>query len=169
MSTEISQRLAGLDEAWKETSMQDERPADGTYNAVVQVCKPIEAKNTGNLFLLTELRVIEPEAHRGKVAQTWHRLDDPNNLKPAKRHLHILGVDIENLSQLQQALVGVLDSVVEITVKTNHGSEDSEGNPYVNTYVNRRLQQAGTPASDISNDFPATNQTTQGDTDDIPF
>ena len=159
--------LAGLDGVWGDTKSAGGggMPPDGVYQARIDRFDFEPAPQTGSLQLKTEM-VVSGGDHDGSRVRTWHDLQDPDKLKWLKGHLETLGLDLERLSDLADRLPEVLDTPVEIRIKSTSRGEKT----YTNVYVNRRL---GDPVP--KNDLPdagaaeARVSTEQSTEDDIPF
>lgn len=152
-------RLAALNESYENAPADPNAlPPDGEYQAIVDRFDVIESKKNGRLYLKTEMRVVGGQ-YNGWSASTLHDLEDPERIQWVKKHLTVLGVVVQDLSRLEEALGAALDVPVLITVKT---SDDGE---YRNCYVNDRL---GSPMrSDLGE--PEGFQQTSTNDDDLPF
>jgi hypothetical protein len=171
MSVDYADRLKQMDDTWAETkaaSAPGELPPDGTYQAIVDRFDFFESK-AGQLFLKTEMVVTNGD-HEGHPIETIHNLEDPDRLGWAKKHLRTLGLELEALSELEGQLPNVLDTPVEIAVKTST-TLDNEGNPYRNVYVNKRLGDPIERSDVTTREAVAAVAASQNgsDTDDIPF
>ena len=157
--------LGGMDDAWGDTEPAGGggMPPDGVYRARVDRFEFTNSKQDGALQLKTEL-VIESGGYEGSRVSTWHDLQDPERLSWLKGHLLNMGLELERLSELQQSLPAVLDTPVEIRIRTTVKRVNGEERRYTNVYVNKRLgdppapattnERVGTAAPDPDDDLP---------------
>lgn len=152
-------RLAALNESYASAvGDPNSLPPDGDYQAVIDRFDILESKKNGRLYLKTEMTVVGG-AHNGWPASTLHDLEDPDRIGWVKKHLTVLGVEVEDLSQLEDALTAALDVPVLITVKTN--------GEYRNCYVNDRL---GAPLrSDLGNPPSPVTVPDEDPNNELPF
>lgn len=152
----LDARLAAMQPAFNDApadaSSPFDPPPDGDYQALVKRFDFFESKS-GQAFIKTELEVVHDAHYTGREASVVHNLEDPDRIGYFKRHLALLGANVDDLDLRQvrpgsPLLEDLCDTPVEITVKTSDRL-DKDGNPYRNVYVNRRL---GDP---IRSDIPA--------------
>lgn len=167
----LTDRLARMQTAFneaKEPSGGFELPPDGDYQALVHGFDFLEFSDVA--FLKTELQIHNDPEYAGAQASTVHNLEDPDKLGWLKQHLAILGVDVANfdLTEIRpgsQTLTRILDTPVEITIKTSTKT-NKDGVPYRNVYVNRSL---GEPLTNWPNDADDFKPAQAAATDDPPF
>lgn len=156
----LEERLAAMQDSFNEApsdiSSPFDPPPDGDYQALVKRFDFFESKTTNHAFLKTELEVVHDPQYTGREASVVHDLEDPDRVNWLKRHLAILGADVESLDLRQvrpgsELLEALCDTPVEITVKTSDRL-DKDNKPYRNVYVNRKL---GDP---IRSDVPAPRE-----------
>ena len=153
-------------------------PPDGTYQAIVDRFDFFENRDGDRLFLKTELTVQNHPDESGRLIEIIHQLNDPDRVEWLKKHLHRLGVPVEEISVSQlrpgsEVLAAVCDVPVQVEVKTSDRKKD-DGTPYRNAYVNQRLgpplrqdvQRTG--GSDVPNDFSQPGTVPTGP-DEPPF
>lgn len=117
---------------------------DGKYQVNVEKVELVEAQSTGNPMLRWMLRIIAPR-HANRVL--WRNsVITHNTLKYVKTDLHICGLDLERLSELQKNLGKLLDVKLEVTKKTKGDNE--------NIFFNRRIttQTAMKPVKGLAGD-----------------
>lgn len=171
----LEDRLAKMQPAFQQASADTgspfDPPPDGDYQALVKRFDFFESK-AGQAFLKTEMEVVHDPHYSGREASVVHNLEDPDRINYLKRHLAILGADVDALDLRlvrpgSVVLEALCDTPVEITVKTSDRT-DKDGNPYRNVYVNRRL---GDPVrSDVPISMePAVARTAAIESDEPPF
>lgn len=162
---EITTKLQQMNTEWQNTQPQgtsdnsQELPPDGNYTAKVNGCKPVETKK-GRLMLVTEL-VVVGGAQAGWAFAIWHALDRVESLGWTKGHLQNLGVELDDLTLLQDKLEKIIGAHVEVDVVTNTNATNANGSPYRNAYVR------GLVGKPLSDQFAAP--AVSDDTADIPF
>lgn len=169
----LEERLAAMQPHFDQASTDTgpgSLPPDGDYQALVKRFDFFEAKSSGQAFLKTELEIVHDRDYAGREAEVVHNLEDPDRINWLKRHLSTLGADVEGLDLRQvrpgsQLLEALLDTPVEITIKTSD-RRDKDGNPYRNVYVNRKLGEPITDVPVTADPVPAGAAT---DPDKIPF
>ncbi len=138
--SQFANRLAALDQQWAAAPVDagSGPPPPGDYIARVEKVLIELNERTKHLQLKTVLVVAQGD-YTGRASICWHDLEDVDRFRYAKAHIATLGLPVEPLSTLETRLVQALDAVVEIRVKQSTQT-DSEGRPYLNTYVNRLVQ-----------------------------
>lgn len=117
---------------------------DGKYQVNVEKVELVEAQSTGNPMLRWMLRIIAPR-HGNRIL--WRNsVITHNTLKYVKTDLHICGVDLDRLSELQKNLGKLLDVKLEVTKRTKGDNE--------NIFFNRRIttQTAMKPVKGLAGD-----------------
>lgn len=164
----LEDRLAAMQAAFKDASDPSsnfELPPDGDYQALVNGFDFLEFNDVA--FLKTELQIHNDPEYTGSSASTMHNLEDPDKIGWLKKHLAILGVNVEHLDLTEvrpgsATLSAVLDTPVEITIKTGSRINQKTGEPYRNVYVNRSL---GAPLAGTTSQAKST----QVADDSVPF
>jgi len=158
---DVKDRLNKMDADWDSTqnstngTKEYDPIPDGQYQARVRRFDFHESKKDGNLLLRTEFEIVAP-TNEGRVISSFHDLENPERLGYAKNHLLLLGVEVERLSEVENALPAALDKVCEIAVKSRQVGEKTYQNVYLNKVLDGVKAEASKPKS------PA-------DLDDIPF
>lgn len=132
----LKERLAAMNDAWQTADDGSQLP-DGTYQALVQAFDPIEGG--GRAFLKTVFVIQHHETYSGREVEVIHSLEDPDRIHYLRKHLRILGIELDDLGDLETVLHTALDVPVEIAVKASDRINDFTGLPYLNVYVNERL------------------------------
>jgi hypothetical protein len=124
----------------------DEVP-DGKYQVNVEKVGLVRAKTSGNPMLRWELRVLAPTC-QGRFLFRHNVLATRENLKWLKNDLHVCGLDLAKVSELQDHLGKLLDVKLEVTKRTKGEN--------TNVYFNRRIVLDGpAPAGDAGYDAAA--------------
>jgi hypothetical protein len=158
---DVKDRLNKMDADWDSTqnstngTKEYDPIPDGQYQARVRRFDFHESKKDGNLLLRTEFEIVAP-TNEGRVISSFHDLENPERLGYAKNHLLLLGVEVERLSEVENALPAALDKVCEIAVKSRQVGDRQYQNVYLNKVLDGVKAEASKPKS------PA-------DLDDIPF
>jgi hypothetical protein len=158
---DVKDRLNKMDADWDSTqnstngTKEYDPIPDGQYQARVRRFDFHESKKDGNLLLRTEFEIVAP-TNEGRVISSFHDLENPERLGYAKNHLLLLGVEVERLSEVENALPAALDKVCEIAVKSRQVGDRTYQNVYLNKVLEGVKAEASKPKS------PA-------DLDDIPF
>ena len=132
-------RLKQYDADWQnaEVKKSEFTPLlDGKYQVTIDVARIEENKEYGSLWLVWELSVVEGQYERHKIFKRA-RLDEPERLSWVKTDFHRLGIELQNLSEIEEALPHVLDIIAEVQLKTT--KPNTEGKTYQNCYINRRV------------------------------
>lgn len=127
----------------KEATGANEPIPDGSYQAMVNAARIVESKETFRPMLEWELAVVTGP-YEGRKEWLRQFLDNANNYPFVKRNLRVCGVQMERLSELPGVLDQLLNTVIEITIKTTKkGDKD-----YRNVYFDRRIDLNGGLDSD---------------------
>lgn len=172
----LADRLAGLNTDWQDAKTFNKVwPPDGDYQALVHRFDFFEGGAANHAFLKTELEVQHDDEWQGTSVETIHDLEDPDRLGFLKQHLHVLGLDLDDFSQLEVRLSEVLDVPVQIRIKTSD-KKNSDGEHYRNVFVNERLGGPVRSGGDVPPDmdgldpeFAAAGADHPFDDDDIKF
>jgi hypothetical protein len=162
--TDIQAKLAGMDEAYENTT--DGQPEDGDYQAVIERFDFFEGRD-GTLYLKTELKIAHDPIYDGATVEAIHNLSDEDKLVWTKKYLGILGYE-GKLSQLPSEIGAFVGTPVDIAVKRSAKINDFTGLHYLNVFINRKL---GEPLSDVpakAEEF-LSRATTPVDDSGIPF
>jgi hypothetical protein len=143
--------LSQFDEGFQNehAEQRDESVPDGKYQVNVEKVELAETQSTGNPMLKWALRIIAPTSINRLL---WRNsVITHNTLKFLKTDLHICGLDLEKLSDLQKNLAKLLDVKLEVTKRTKGDNE--------NIFFNRRItvDSAMKPVKGLVGD------------DDVPF
>lgn len=169
----FSDRLKANNAAWKESRPMVsafDLPPDGDYQAIVDRFDFIQSKKNERYYLKTELKIMGGGEWDGHMVSTLHDMEDPERFDFLKTHLTRMGMDPipDELDNLPSALNGLLDTPVEVTVKTSNDINPKTSQPYRNLYVNKALGPPLRQRSDVPTPEPAGAAATKAD-DDIPF
>ena len=104
---------------------------DGKYQVQVDRAEVVRAKSSGNPMLKWTLRILGPR-FAGRLLWRHNVIASRENVRWLKNDLHVCGLELDRLSDLQSHLHELLDIQLEVTKKTR-----GEGN--VNIYFNKRL------------------------------
>jgi len=107
---------------------------DGKYQAVVDRVELTTAKSTDKPMLKWTLKIIAPH-HVGRLLWRNNMIASPENIKWLKTDLHTCGLTIKKLSKLPDNLEKLLDTKIEVTVRTRGDSQ--------NIYFNRLIDSGG--------------------------
>ena len=111
---------------------------DGKYQVNVEKVEIARAKTTGNPMLKWTLRILGP-ACRGRLLWRNNVLASRENLKWLKSDLHVCGLDLGKVSDLNDRVHELLDVKLEVTKRTKGENE--------NVYFNRRIVLDDAPAA----------------------
>lgn len=167
-----------FDAAAADTGSRYDLPPDGDYQALVHRFDIVESDKLQQVFLKTELQIDNHPAYSGRIVDMMHNLEDPDRIGYLKGHLALLGIPVDGLDLREirpgsELLQAVLDTPVEITVKTSK-KLDNDGKPFRNVYCNRSLGAPLTTRGDVPADTegftaaPSSSRPT-GEDDKIPF
>jgi len=103
---------------------------DGKYQVQVDRAEIVRAKSSGNPMLKWTLRILGPR-FAGRLLWRHNVIASRENVRWLKNDLHVCGLELVRLSDLQSHLHELLDIQLEITKKTRGEN--------VNIYLNKRL------------------------------
>jgi hypothetical protein len=130
-----------FDDEYAETKVEerthDEIP-DGKYQVNVEKVEVVRAKTSGNPMLKWTLRILGPTS-RGRLLWRNNVLASRENLKWLKSDLHVCGLDLAKVSDLNDRVHELLDVKLEVTKRTKGENE--------NVYFNRRIVLDDAPAA----------------------
>jgi len=147
--------LSVFDDEFSEASVEDREfddVPDGKYQVQVDKAELVRAKSSGNPMLKWTLRILGPR-YAGRLLWRHNVIASRDNVRWLKNDLHVCGLELDKLSELQARLPELLDLQLEVTKKTRGDN--------INIYLNKRLvleQQVG--GGGYAHDTPD---------DDIPF
>jgi hypothetical protein len=159
-ATEVQQRLAQRQQAWDQapasTGFGDDWPPDGDYQATILEFDFIDTEKAG-LFLKVVFQVENDATYRGRRVEQLYTLEDPDRLKYTKQALATMGVDtagtaLADIYPDAPLLNSLLDTPVEIAVKSSEKVNEKTGQRYRNAYVNKRLGPPLRAQSDLDSD-----------------
>src|SRR5215831_1827154 len=128
---------------------------DGKYHVNVERVEFATARSSGNTMLKWMLRIIGP-THAGQVLWRNNVLATRENVAWLKADLHICGLDLQKLSDLNANLGKLLEVRLEVTKRTKGDNE--------NVYLNRRIEM-----DEEDTDAGGPSRDPWGRSDDIPF
>ncbi len=165
--------LSSLDNAYAAAAANDPgRLPDGRYICVLQKAELREKE--GRLRLFVTWQVAEGE-HAGRKIFDGQRIA-PDSLGYLKAYLEKLGLALERLSLLEQAITTLPGTMVQLSLAASQ--RDSR---YQNCYLNRYLGRQAPPAIGTAGSAPGGNVTTApgtplpdgftevGEQEDLPF
>jgi hypothetical protein len=120
---------------------------DGKYKVRVDKAQLVENQYTGNPQLTWEFEIVEGK-HASRKIWKYNQLDSQDRVNWLKQDFRNCGVLLASLSTLQQELVGLLDKVLIVNLKTN---TSKNGKDYQNVYIVKEI--AGNSRLDDSS-FP---------------
>ncbi len=128
-SIDLTQFDDDFEQAPIEERSFDEVP-DGKYQVNVDKVEIVRAKSSGNPMLSWVLRIIAPR-FQGRLLFRHNVLATRENMKWLKNDLHVCGLDLAKVSELQDRLGELLDVKLEVTKRTR--------GEHTNVYLNRRI------------------------------
>ncbi len=129
--SQLADVLAQFDDAFNDLEVHAEsKVPDGKYHARVEKAELTTSQN-GNLMLVWRLRIIGPD-YEDEVL--WHRnmIASEDNMLWLKKDLVTCGVHLDSLSELPNALDGLIGLTLAVAKKTK--------GEYENVYLNKRLE-----------------------------
>lgn len=114
-------------------SLQFDELPSGKYNVNINVASLTESK-TGKPMIKFEFEVIEGP-FKGRREWKYHLLE-AGRIKFLMYDLSAAGLKVENMSELPSQLASLIDSKVQIEIKTNK----KNGNEYRNLYIRKPLK-----------------------------
>ena len=150
--------LSQFDEDFAEAPVEerefDEVP-DGKYQVQVDKVELTTAKSSGNPMLKWTLRILGPHS-AGRLLWRNNVIASRENVRWLKNDLHVCGLDLAKVSDLNERIEELLDVKLEVTKRTKGDNE--------NVYFNRRLVlDEGAPGAGGGNGQGGAGK------DDIPF
>jgi hypothetical protein len=135
--------LAQFDDDFGKTEVEEREIPDGKYQAVIDRVEITRSHTTGNPMIKWALKILGPR-FRGRLLWRNNVLKSRENLKWVKSDLHVCGLDIVKLSDLQANLPKLLGVKLEVTKRTR--------GEMANVYFDRRIvtEKEGGEAADAS-------------------
>jgi hypothetical protein len=134
--------LATMDQEWMGIEVEPKQTfdplPDGKYQVKVDSVAIEESKTSGRLQLKWVLKVIAG-AFTGRLIWRYNGFDSTENLTYLKKDLTTCGVTVTRLSELEDNLQFLLDTVLEVQLKTK--------GEYQNCYINKEIQM---PEDDLA-------------------
>lgn len=157
--------LSKFQEAYKKADVSDDNfdeLPDGTYIVRVERVELKESK-TGRPMLEWEF-VVDEGDFAGRHEWKYNMLDEMDRIQWLKKDLFRAGLDLEDITKLEESLPQLLDQKLKITIKTKRVNN---GNQYRNVYINKQIEAdpQSDPFAPYRNNQPTVNITD----DDIPF
>jgi hypothetical protein len=128
--------LATMDQEWMGIEVEPQQKTydplpDGKYQVKVDSVAIEESKTSHRLQLKWVLKVIAG-AFQGRLIWRYNGFDSTENLTYLKKDLTTCGVTVTKLSELEENLQFLLDTVLEVQLKTK--------GEYQNCYINKEIQ-----------------------------
>lgn len=157
--------LSKFQEAYKNTDVSDDtfdELPDGDYIVRVERVELKESKS-GRPMLEWEF-VVEEGNFAGRHEWKYNMLDHVDNIQWLKKDLFRAGLDLEDITQLEEHLPLLLDRRLKINIKTKRVNN---GNQYRNVYINKQIEKTGSEKGSFTgySDTQPLNITD----DDLPF
>jgi hypothetical protein len=154
--------LEQFKEAYKNADVSDtfDELPDGEYVVKVERVE-LKESNSGRPMLEWEFVVQEGE-FAGRHEWKYNLLDNVDRIQWLKKDLFRAGLDLEDITQLEESLPQLLDRKLKITIKTKRVNN---GNQYRNVYINKQIETASESNAAYKN---SQLSVTVAD-DDIPF
>jgi hypothetical protein len=146
--------LATMDQEWMGIQVEDRSKQtydplpDGKYQVKVDSVAIEESKNSGRLQLKWVLKVIAG-AFTGRLIWRYNGFDSTENLTYLKKDLTTCGVTVTRLSELEDNLQFLLDTVLEVQLKSKTGHD---GQLRQNCYINKEIQVPDDGLADVEID-----------------
>jgi len=129
-------RLSQLNDEWgkAEAPKTDYSPLpDGQYVVVVDEAR-IDESDDGRLFLKLGLKVVEGNYINHLISKR-NSLDDSSRFGYLKADFGKIGLELTNISDLEDFLPNLLDRVIEVRLKTTKPND--QGKTYQNCYIQK--------------------------------
>ena len=129
--------LTQFDDDFAEAEIEDrgfEPIPDGKYQVRVEAVELTRSKTSDNPMLKWSLRVLGP-THKDRLLWRYNVLLSKENIRWLKTDLHVCGLDLEKVSDLEANLDRLLDVNLEVTQRTRGES--------TNIYFNKRIVMDG--------------------------
>lgn len=160
--------LSSLDNAYAAAAANDPgKLPDGRYICVLQKAE-IREKD-GRLRLAVTWQVTEGE-HAGRKIFDGQRIA-PDSLGYLKAYIEKLGLAIERLSMLEQAIETLPGTMVQLSLVTSQRNSQ-----YQNCYIDKYIGKGAPPAADAASGAPGGQVaglpdgfTEVGEQEDLPF
>jgi hypothetical protein len=149
MMSQYQNELATMDQEWMGIQVEDKQKTfdplpDGKYQVKVDSVAIEESKTSGRLQLKWVLKVIAG-AFTGRLIWRYNGFDSTENLTFLKKDLTTCGVTVTRLSELEDNLQFLLDTVLEVQLKTK--------GEYQNCYINKEIQVPDDGLADLDVDM----------------
>lgn len=125
--------LSVFDDEFAEAAVEDREfddVPDGKYQVQVDRAEIVRAKSSGNPMLKWTLRILGPR-YAGRLLWRHNVIASRENVRWLKNDLHVCGLELVRLSDLQSHLHELLDIQLEVTKKTRGEN--------VNIYINKKV------------------------------
>jgi hypothetical protein len=147
--SQYQNELATMDQEWMGIQVEDKQKTydplpDGKYQVKVDSVAIEESKTSGRLQLKWVLKVIAG-AFTGRLIWRYNGFDSTENLTFLKKDLTTCGVTVTRLSELEDNLQFLLDTVLEVQLKTK--------GEYQNCYINKEIQVPDDGLADLDVDM----------------
>lgn len=152
--------LSQFQQSYKNTEVNtfDEIP-DGEYIARVERVE-LKESQSGRPMMEWEF-VIHEGPYKGRHEWKYNILDDPERIGWLKQDLFRVGLELEDITLLEESLSALLDRLLKIEIVT----KSKNGKTYRNLYIKKWIKSASDDFSTYQNDqFPINISD-----DDIPF
>jgi hypothetical protein len=130
------ERLSQMNSDWvaAEAPKTDYSPLpDGRYVVTIDEAR-IEESDDGRLSLNLGLKVVEGN-HTNRLIFKRNNLDDSSRFGYLKADFDKIGLELLNISDLEDFLPNLLDRVIEVRLKT--GKPNNQGKTYQNCYIQK--------------------------------
>jgi hypothetical protein len=125
---------------------------DGKYQASIDRIY-IAPNKSGELALRMELNIVNHADYAGRKV-FYYKTINQDFIGYVKADLQKIGIEPEPFSKVETYFAGVLDEVIEITLKT--GKPAANGQVYQNLYIQKRVGEL--PASPALPEKPAAKK-----------
>lgn len=160
--------LSKFKQAYKDADVSDtyDELPDGEYTVRVERVELKESKS-GRPMLEWEFIVHEGK-FAGRHEWKYNMLDHVDNIQWLKKDLFRAGLDLEDITQLEESLPLLIDRLLKIEVKTKRANN---GNQYRNVYIKKHLEtyKPQTNGANPSNPFADDGKPLNITDDDLPF
>lgn len=129
--------LSQFQQAYKDADVSDsyDELPDGEYTVKVERVE-LKESNSGRPMLEWEFVVHEGE-FAGRHEWKYNLLDSVDRIQWLKKDLFRAGLDLEDITKLEESLPLLLDRLLKITIKTKMGNN---GLKYRNVYINKQIE-----------------------------